>query len=437
MTPQSAWPVVLARCAIPVMAVAYVVDLVRQTRDGLTNGDGRPLGDDFINYWSAAVLSAHGRAREVYDWTAFHAFHEILTGSALDFYHYSYPPILLLLTAPLATLPYVPALAAWLISGWLSFFAALRMTMPARHALLLALASPAVFINAVGGQNGTFTAALVGGGLSLLDRRPVIAGLMLGLLSYKPHLGILIPVALLAGRRWQAMAAASVTVVSLVALTLCFYPPEIWTSFAHNAAILRQQILEDGTGVWHRMVSVFVFCRRLAVDVGPAYALQAVAGLAAAGCVALIWLRDAPRPLANAALVLGTLLATPYLQDYDLVVGAFVVAWLTTAELPAGVRPISLIALAPVIALPAVAAPVAAATGIAIGPLLIIPGFCVVVAAALKRGDAATTPANHEGKNLPTPATVAGAMAIRWAKSCSSARHPKRSVRGHPWHGPI
>ena len=88
---------------------------------------------------------------------------------------YSYPPVLLLLITPLALMAHVPALLVWLAAGWYALYRALRLAMPGQGALLLALAAPAVFINAIGGQNGTWTAALFGGGLSLLERRPLLA----------------------------------------------------------------------------------------------------------------------------------------------------------------------------------------------------------------------------------------------------------------------
>ena len=105
----------------------------------------------------------------------------------------------------------MPALLASLAAGWYAFYRALRLAMPGQGALLLALAAPAVFINAVGGQNSTWTAALFGSGLSLLERRPLLAGGLLGLLIYKPQLGLLIPVALLAGRHWRASEGVAVS----------------------------------------------------------------------------------------------------------------------------------------------------------------------------------------------------------------------------------
>ena len=209
----------VARSFVAAAALIYLYDLLGQTHDHFTNGAGRPLGDDFINFWSGAYLAWHGRVTEIYDPAAFHVFEQSMVGASLNAYHYSYPPVLLLLTAPLAFMAYAPALLVWLTAGWYAFYRALRLAMPGQGALLLALATPAVFINAVGGQNGTWTAALFGGGLSLLERRPLLAGGLLGLLIYKPQLALLIPVALLAGRHWRAFAAASVVAGALLAVS--------------------------------------------------------------------------------------------------------------------------------------------------------------------------------------------------------------------------
>ena len=115
--------------------------------------------------------------------------------------------MLLLLITPLALMAHVPALLVWLAAGWYAFYRALRLAMPGQGAPLLALAAPGGFH-----QRGrrTWTAALFGGGLSLLERRPLLAGGLLGLLIYKPQLGLLIPVALLAGRHWRASEGVAV-----------------------------------------------------------------------------------------------------------------------------------------------------------------------------------------------------------------------------------
>lgn len=370
----------VARSFAAVAAAMYLYDLYQQTRDHLTNGAGRPFGDDFINYWSGAWLALHARAAEIYSPAAFHAFEQSVVGAPLDGYLYSYPPVLLLLTAPLAFIPYVPALAVWLTAGWFAFYRALRLAMPGRGALLFALAAPAVLINAVGGQNGTWTAALFGGGLGLLNRRPLLAGGLLGLLIYKPQLGILIPLALLAGRHWRALAAAGVVAAVLIALSAVCFGADIWADYIRNLGLLRQSILEDGTGVWHRFVSVFVAARRLGAPVETAYLVQGVAAALACIAVALVWFRDSPPAVKNAVLLLGTCLATPYLQDYDLVFGVLVVAWLWQSSAAAGVSEQALkISAALLLLLPLCAASLAHLTGISLAPLFIVPLFVVAV----------------------------------------------------------
>jgi len=375
----------VARSFVGAAAFAYVFDLLRQTHDHLTNGAGRTFGDDFINYWSGGFLALHGRAMEVYSFAGFHAFEQSVAGPATGPYHYSYPPVMLLLTMPFALVPYVPALFVWLATSWYAFYRALVLAMPKGGALLLALATPAVLVNAIGGQNGAWTAALLCGGLALIERRPAVAGVLFGLMIYKPQLGLLLPVALIAGRHWRAFASAALTVVALVALTALLFGPEIWLTYSHNLALLRQAILEDGTGVWNRFVSIFVAARLLGASVETAYAVQAFAGLIACGAVAVVWWRaTVPAGIKNAVLVLGTCLATPYLQDYDMVFGAMVVAWLMAQPLALyGSERVLLIVCALILLVPLVASALVNMTGLVLGPLFIIPAFVLAVRSGL------------------------------------------------------
>jgi hypothetical protein len=374
--------VMIARCWIAVAFATYVIDLLRQTRLGLTDGVDRPFGDDFINYWSGAFLALHGRAAEVYDFLAFHAFESSVTGPHIDLYHYSYPPVLLLLTAPLALVPYVPALGLWLVGTWYAFYRALKLT-GSEGVLLLSLATPALFVNAFGGQNGALTAALMGGGLVLVDRRPIVAGILFGLLAYKPHLALMLPVALIAGRRWSTVGAAGMTVLLLVIASVLAFGPGVWLQYEHNVSVLRAIILEEGVGVGHRMVSVFVFARQLGASVSFAYGLQSAFALPAVFFVARSWLRDDPAYIRNAMVVVGTGLLTPYLQDYDLVIGAFVVVWLWMGEansrIPAHwIR----VAMAMILLLPIAAAPLAKYAGFPPGPLIFVMVFALLIVLA-------------------------------------------------------
>jgi arabinofuranan 3-O-arabinosyltransferase len=379
----------VARSFIAAAAFVYVFDLLRQTHDHLTDGGGRTFGDDFINYWSGAFLAQHGRAAEVYDFGAFHAFEQSVTGPGTGFYHYSYPPVLLALTAPLALVPYVPALFVWLATSWYAFYRALALAMPG-GALLLALAAPAVLVNAISGQNGAWTAALFCGGLGLLARRPVAAGVLFGLMIYKPQIGLLLPVALIAGRHWRAFASAALTAAALLALSVLLFGLDVWMVYVRNLAFLRQAILEDGTGVWNRFVSVFVAARSAGVSIELSYVAQAVAGLIACVAVAVVWRRAAPDAIKYAVLVLGTCLATPYLQDYDLVFGAIVVAWLMAQPVALyGSERALLVACGLLLMLPLIASPLLHLSGLVLGPLFILPAFVLAVRAGLVPAPAA------------------------------------------------
>ncbi|HET7887237.1 MAG TPA: glycosyltransferase family 87 protein [Bradyrhizobium sp.] len=375
---------------IGLAGAAYAFDLLQQTKDGLSNGIGRPFGDDFVNYWSAPFLALHGRVAEIYDFAAFHAFEQSVTSQSIQYYHYSYPPVMLLLTLPLALIPYVPALFVWLGTTWYAFYRALKL-VGGEGALLLSLATPALFVNAMGGQNGALTAALLCGGLMLLDRRPVIAGILFGCFAYKPQLALMLPFALIAGRRWLTVVATGTTAMLLVAVSVALFGLQCWFDYAHNLGILRTVILEDGSGVAHRMVSVFVFARMLGATVPVAYLVQAIfAGLAVV-VVARSWWQDDPAPIRNALTIMGTCFMTPYLQDYDLVMGAFVVLWLLMVEarsrLPAQWFRL---AAALILVLPAVSAPFAKSFGLSIAPLFLLPAFVLLICTRTEFGRGGT-----------------------------------------------
>jgi Glycosyltransferase family 87 len=271
----------------------------------------------------------------------------------------------------------------WIVGSWACFYAALRLAKP-NDALLLSLATPAVLVNTFSGQNGAWTAALFGGGLCLLERRPVLAGVLFGLLAYKPQIAILIPIALLAGRQWRALAAASATVITQLAATVLIFGFETWVQHLRQAEVLKAVILEGDDIFWRRMMSVFIFVHRLGFDIATSYALQAVSGLLAAAIVALAWFQNAPARLRYALLVLGTCLATPYLQDYDFVFTAFLVAWLVRSDdVRQTAPPAIIVALGFVLAAPLLESAFSKLIGLGSAPLFTGAAFFIVTRMAM------------------------------------------------------
>lgn len=348
------------------LAVALLLAILwRQSQAGWSDGNGAPFGEDFINFWSGARLALDGRWAVVYDIAAFYAYQNSVVGAEIGLYHYSYPPVTWLLTAPFAALPYLAGWAAWQVGGWLAFALALRRGLP-RHWLMLSLAAPVIFLNASAGQNGCWTAAAMGWGLILLRSRPLLAGAILALFVIKPQLGWLIPLALLAGRQWRALAAFMIASATLLLLSLLLFGGEAWLAYLGQAQLLKRVILEDGSGTWHRMLSMFVVVRHGGGTVWAAYVAQAMMSLVVAAVVTQQWWRHGANEQSYAILILGVLTGSLYVSDYDCVMAIFPVCWRWRDAGPA-----ERVALAGLIVLPLVAASLAVASQLAIGALLL------------------------------------------------------------------
>jgi alpha-1,2-mannosyltransferase len=323
---------------LAVYVVSAAVWMLRSK--GLIDPGGHPIGADFIDPWSASWLTLHGAPATVYDiarlWTVERmAVHYPKVGFA----GFHYPPIYLLLILPLALLPYAWSLLVWTVATFAAYLAVMWKSDPERESLWLAIAFPGALVNLTNGQNGFLTLALLGGGLLTLERRPILAGAMFGLMSYKPQYGILVPIFLIATGRWRTIAAASITVVILAALSFAIFGAQTWQAFFSSIAFTRHVVLEQGGSGFEKLQSAFAAARLWGFSVATAYAVQAAVGLIAAIVVILIWWRTPNFTLHAAALATGVLLMTPYMMDYDLVVLALPIGWIALEGRRSGFLP--------------------------------------------------------------------------------------------------
>ena len=118
-----------------------------------------------------------------------------------------------------------------------------------------------MFINLGHGHNGFLTAALIGAALVSLDRRPLLAGVLIGLIAYKPQLGILFPLVLAATGRWRSFAAAAATIAALALITTLAFGVSVWDAFLASTHFTRIIVLEAGETGWHKIQSVFSLVR--------------------------------------------------------------------------------------------------------------------------------------------------------------------------------
>lgn len=351
--------------------------------DGLLDPKGKPVGYDFITFWGASHLTLGGEPAAAFDLgRIFEAERQAVSGLQ-DIFAWHYPPTFQLLITPLALLPYLAAFVAWVVATLAACTVVVRRLAPASQTLVLFLAFPGTYLNLAQGQTGFLTAALFGGAVLLLERRPVAAGILIGLLSYKPHFGLLIPLALICGRQWAAFIAASVTTLAFGAASAILLGVDAWVAFWHNAPLLRE-ILEQGGVPWDKMMSLFTSLRLLGLGVGPAYALQALLAVAMAAGVAWAWWNDVTPRLAAAILVAGALLATPYVFDYDMVVLAVPVALLAWDGLERGWRPGDREILVAAWLAPLLSPVIAHATGIQVGWLCLLAVFAMAMRRAVE-----------------------------------------------------
>jgi hypothetical protein len=313
------------------LVVAQTVYLLASYWQGtwITGVDGKGIASDFVNVWAAGKLVLQGNPALAYDWPTHKAIEELAVGHAFDgYFGWHYPPVFLFVAATLALLPYAPAYLAWLLATFPAYLAATRAISGEPAGYWLALAFPALLSNLIVGQNGFLTAGLLGGALFFLIQQPLLAGILIGLLAFKPHLGLLIPIALIAGGHWRAFVSASVTALVLSALSWLAFGSETWTAFFHSIPHTSQAFLSDGWADFGKLQTLFGLTRMLGAPEGVAWTLQVALALVAAVAVWLIWRSRAAYEIKAAALATGALLATPYLYTYDLVVLAVPLAYL-------------------------------------------------------------------------------------------------------------
>lgn len=272
---------------------------------------GSTVGD-FYYFWDAARHVLRGEAAQVY------VAHATPAGPLEPL---AYPPPFLLLVAPFGLIRYGASLVLWLtLTG---FFCLLAARQPVR----LALVHPPTAYNVQFGQTAFLTSAMLLGGANRLDRRPLVAGALLGLLVVKPHLGLLLPVALAAGRKWASLVAAAVTAVALTALAAITFGPGIYRAWW--AAIPQYgNWLVTGFWRWNLLASVYGVLRW--ADHGVALAVHVLVAVAAALIVFKAWRQnwDSKVPVLAAAAVL----VPPYLFTYDAVLLVAPFGWLAARQ---------------------------------------------------------------------------------------------------------
>jgi hypothetical protein len=273
------------------------------------------LNADFLGFWAYPRFT---QILSIYNPDAMMHFQQALYPGYKSFFPFTYPPDFLLFCGWLHLLGYNAARDVWLLAGLSVFTLAGRALFPGRPLPVLALlASPAALLCIVEGQSSFFMGALLLGGLAALPRRPVLAGVLFGLLTLKPQLGLLLPVLLLTRGEWRAIAAAILTAGFLVALSCLVLPPALWHLWSSSLPQIQRDYFSGGTNL-NIMITPAANLSYLGAPPRFAMGAQAMCTLAAA---ALTWHTAKYRPyeIAIAVLLAASFLAQPHAYAYDLV----------------------------------------------------------------------------------------------------------------------
>jgi hypothetical protein len=302
---------------------------------------------DFMVFYTAARAVLDGDPALLFDGVAFtahlNASFAALLAAPLTLHPFVYPPTFLLVAVPFGLLGFWWAYAVFLAASLALLLLALRSVIaagwPWKLSVVAVLLSPATAFTVAVGQNAFLTTSLLVGGFGLLGRAPLRAGILLGCLSFKPQLWLLVPVALLAARQWRVLAAALVTAAVFALLSLAVFG---WAPWEHWFGLILgrdPQFADWLTAGRMYGQSMFAEAVLLGASHGLAQAVQAAAMLAGALLVWLAFTRPAlPADMRLAVLLTATLLAAPHVSNYDAVMLTVAVALLLCRILRDGAR---------------------------------------------------------------------------------------------------
>ncbi|MCP1732387.1 hypothetical protein ABIF38_005301 [Bradyrhizobium japonicum] len=298
-------------------------------------------GLDFSCFWTAGTMALDGHAAAAYDW---HQLRELILRihPSLNQAPYPvdenptpffYPPVFFFVAALLALLPFPIAFWTWTAVKLLCWAVVIYAIRPRAVALLVALAVPPVLYDFLVGQSSLLAASLLCGILLTLDRRPIVSGVLIALLIFKPQYGVLLPLVLIATGRWTVVITASLVIPALMLLTGLIFGWDTFEGFRQAATFATTQFHLTGGLAWYKLQSVYGVLRFAGFGYGLAMTLHIAVAAAAAMWVLIIWRRNVSFAVKAASLLTATQLVSPYFAIYDATILAGALVFLANAPL--------------------------------------------------------------------------------------------------------
>lgn len=292
------------------------------------------VGRDFLNLWMYGVAAFEPDPARYYDIVIYNHALAHLVGSGYPGQNWPNPPTALVVMAPFGLLNYFPALFAWFGVSGLAFYFAGRREVADLRTLAIVLVSPAALMCVLSGQSSLITTAALLAIFALLDRQPILSGILIGFLTIKPQLGILFPFALVASGRWKVFFAAAATTVALLAASIAIGGIDSWHDYIVKALPLQREVLQDSAGTaMPFQPSVFMNIRgvvgnQIGEMIQFAFTLAGVAAVS----LAFRFRRDVDPRLLQALFFACAVSASPYMGAYDLLPLTFAAVALIAEE---------------------------------------------------------------------------------------------------------
>ncbi len=284
------------------------------------DGTSLVVGRDFLNFWMFGRAAPTPDPSRFYDIAEYNRALEALLGPGYPGQNWSYPPSIMFIAAPFGQFGYLAALLIWTLLGGALFFTVARHRVADNRLLAALVLSPAAVLCVISGQSSLISAAMLVTIFLWLDRRPIAAGVLIGLLTLKPQLGILFPVMLIASARWRVFTSAAMTTLALVAATAIIFGPQVWVDFATKGLAANNLVLADPERIATPFYpTIYMNLRGIDLPYSAAMAVQlSVSALAVAAAAWAFRMRREADPLLLTALFLAcSVCAVPYLLSYD------------------------------------------------------------------------------------------------------------------------
>lgn len=292
------------------------------------------IGRDFLNLWMYGVAAFEIDPARYYDIATYNDTLAHLLGPGYPGQNWPNPPTALVVMAPFGVFRYFPALFAWFAVSLLAFYLAGRREVKDFRVLLIVLVSPAALMCVLSGQSSLLTTAALLAIFALLDEEPITAGVLIGLLTVKPQLGILFPFMLVASGRWKMFFTAAATTIALLLASIAIGGLEGWQAYVTKALPLQREVLQDAAGTaMPFQPSIFMNIRGVVGNhageiIQFAFTLAAVAAVS----LAFRYRRNADPRLLQALFFACTVSASPYMGAYDLLPLTFAAVALIAEE---------------------------------------------------------------------------------------------------------